>query len=68
MKLKLVLHRAHAQGGDTQTRTDVVVTTDATATVEDVARALTARGLVASRIADFKESGGVSGLLKRGSR
>ncbi len=31
----------------------------------DVTRALTARGLVASRLADLKESGGVSGLLKR---
>ncbi|GAA3636491.1 glycosyltransferase family 2 protein [Microlunatus ginsengisoli] len=36
--------------------------------LRDVTRALTARGLVASRIADFKESGGVSGLLKRISR
>ena len=31
----------------------------------DVTRALTARGLVASRLADLKESGGVSGLLRR---
>lgn len=31
----------------------------------DVTRALTARGLVGARIQEFKESGGVSGLLKR---
>lgn len=33
--------------------------------LRDVTRALTARGLVGSRMADFKESGGVSGLIKR---
>jgi glucosyl-3-phosphoglycerate synthase len=31
----------------------------------DVTRALTARGLVGTRLQEFKESGGVSGLLKR---
>lgn len=39
MKLKLVLHRTQP-GAEIPNRTDVVVTTDATATVEDVARAL----------------------------
>lgn len=33
--------------------------------LRDVTRALTARGLVGSRIQDFKDAGGVSGLLKR---
>lgn len=33
--------------------------------LRDVTRALTARGLVGTRIQEFKESGGVSGLLKR---
>jgi glucosyl-3-phosphoglycerate synthase len=33
--------------------------------LRDVTRALTARGLVASRVQDFKDAGGVSGLFKR---
>jgi glycosyltransferase involved in cell wall biosynthesis len=33
--------------------------------LRDVTRALTARGLVGSRIQEFKDAGGVSGLLKR---
>lgn len=33
--------------------------------LRDVTRALTARGLVGSRLQDFRDSGGVSGVLKR---
>jgi len=33
--------------------------------LRDVTRALTARGLVGAGLKDFKDSGGVSGLLKR---
>lgn len=46
-------------------RGDLGAQLDRARQLADVTRALTARGLVGSRLADLKESGGVSGLLKR---
>ena len=47
------------------TGTDVAAQLHRARQLRDVTRALTARGLVGSRLQDFKDSGGMSGLLKR---